>query len=162
MPIFTKAGTKIAVASVGEDEGTAKVATVEVQKKEMAVRALAQDGKLIAFYPATIGSKKRPAPDGTFKVRRVVRNPTYHYDPDELDFPEVKTKKESTIAPGPNNPVGAVWIEITKDGYGIHGTPEPVKIGKTYSHGCVRLTNWDALELSRMVKKGTTVKFVGR
>jgi lipoprotein-anchoring transpeptidase ErfK/SrfK len=158
---FTKAGTKIAVASVGEDEGTGEVATVEVEKKEMAVRVLAQDGKLIAFYPATIGSKKRPAPDGAFKVRGVVPNPTYHYDPDELDFPEVKTKKEFTIAPGPNNPVGVVWIEITKDGYGIHGTPEPAKIGKTYSHGCVRLTNWDALELSRMVKKGTTVKFVG-
>jgi lipoprotein-anchoring transpeptidase ErfK/SrfK len=158
---FTKAGTIIVVASVREDESTPKVTIVEVDKKEMAVRAFTKDGKLIAFYPATIGSKRRPAPDGTFKVRRIVRKPTYHYDPDELDFPEVKAKREFTVAPGPNNPVGAVWIAITKNGYGIHGTPEPAKIGKTYSHGCVRLTNWDALELSRMVKKGTTVKFVG-
>jgi lipoprotein-anchoring transpeptidase ErfK/SrfK len=72
----------------------------------------------------------------------------------------VKAKEPQTIKPGPNNPVGLVWIDLTAPSYGIHGTPEPDKVGKTESHGCIRFTNWDALDLAGMVQKGTVVKFV--
>jgi len=92
------------------------------------------------------------------KVTNVARNPTYTYNP-KYEFKGVKTKEKFTIKPGPNNPVGLVWIALTGEGYGIHGTPEPDKVGKTASHGCVRLTNWDAMELASMVDKGTPVEF---
>lgn len=88
----------------------------------------------------------------------MVCNPTYHYDPD-FAFKGVKTKRPFTIAAGPNNPVGSVWIDLSIESYGIHGTPEPGKIGTTFSHGCIRLTNWDAEDLGSMVQPGTKVEF---
>src|SRR5918997_35141 len=102
---------------------------------------------------------EKPAPSGEHKVRAIAENPEYTYNP-EFKFKGVKADKKLTIKPGPNNPVGAVWIDLTLDTYGIHGTPEPRKVGKSYSHGCVRLTNWDARALARMVEKGTTVAFI--
>src|SRR5205807_10023004 len=119
----------------------------------------AKDGHLLAFYPASIGSKEKPAPSGTYKVTSVARNPTYTYNP-AYQFKGVKSKKPFTIKPGPNNPVGTVWINLSLKGYGIHGTPEPGKIGKTESHGCIRLTNWDAEALASMIEKGATVSFL--
>jgi len=110
-------------------------------------------------YPASIGSEEKPAPSGTLKVARVAKNPTYTYNPD-FQFRGVKAKEEFKIAPGPNNPVGSVWIALNEKTYGIHGTPDPEKVGKVASHGCVRLTNWDALALAGMVKKGTLVEFL--
>ena len=109
--------------------------------------------------PATIGSTEKPAPSGTFEVRRVAYNPDYHYNP-KFAWKGVKAKEPLTIKSGPNNPVGLVWIDLTAPSYGIHGTPEPDKIGKTELHGCIRLTNWDALDLAGMVHKGTVVRFV--
>ena len=91
-------------------------------------------------------------------MRRVAWNPDYHYDP-KFGWKTVKTKQKLTIAPGPNNPVGLVWIDLTAPSYGIHGTPEPDTIGKTASHGCIRLTNWDAVDLAAMAKPGTVVRF---
>jgi lipoprotein-anchoring transpeptidase ErfK/SrfK len=91
-------------------------------------------------------------------VTRVAWNPDYHYDP-KFAWKGVKAKEKLTIQPGPNNPVGLVWIDLTAPSYGIHGTPEPKNIGKTESHGCVRLTNWDAAALAGMVGHGTSVKF---
>lgn len=135
-----------------------KVARIEVDKAERAVRAFDQDGQLVAFYPASIGSEEKPAPSGTFKVKGVAYNPSYHYDP-KFKFKGVKAQHKITVKPGPNNPVGAVWIDLTAPSYGIHGTPDPDKIGKTESHGCIRLTNWDALALAKMVHKGTQVDF---
>ena len=88
----------------------------------------------------------------------VAENPTYHYTP-KLAFKGVKTQKPFTIAPGPNNPVGNTWIDLG-DGFGIHGTPEPQRVSKTELHGCVRLTNWDAQALGKMVQKGTKVEFI--
>ena len=87
-----------------------------------------------------------------------MENPTYHYTP-KLNFKGVKAKKPFDIAAGPNNPVGNTWIDLG-DGYGIHGTPDPAHIGKTESHGCVRLTNWDAQALAKMVRKGVKVDFI--
>lgn len=135
-----------------------KVARIEVDKSARAVRAFDKDGQLVAFYPASIGSEEKPAPSGTFKVKGVAHNPSYHYDP-KFKFKGVKAQHKFTVKPGPNNPVGAVWIDLTAPSYGIHGTPDPDKIGKTESHGCIRLTNWDALALAKMVHKGTQVDF---
>jgi lipoprotein-anchoring transpeptidase ErfK/SrfK len=139
----------------------ASVTTIVVEKASRDVRAYDKDGKLLGFYPATIGSTERPAPSGTFEVRRVAYNPDYHYSP-KFAWKGVKAKEPLTVKPGPNNPVGLVWIDLTAPSYGIHGTPEPEKIGKTESHGCIRLTNWDALDLAGMVHKGTVVRFVDR
>ena len=141
-----------------ENSKEADVETVVVDKTSRDVRAYDKEGKLLAFYPATIGSTEKPAPSGTFKVRRVAYNPDYHYNP-KFAWKGVKAKKPLIVKPGPNNPVGLVWIDLTAPSYGIHGTPEPDKIGKTESHGCIRLTNWDALDLAGMVHKGTIVEF---
>ena len=156
---FDQAGTSILVPNVGARERSRNVASIEIDKSTRAVRALGANGELVAFYPASIGSQEKPAPSGEFKVRSVAHNPTYHYDP-KFKFKGVHVNHKLTVAPGPNNPVGVVWIDLTKESYGIHGTPDPERIGKTYSHGCIRLTNWDALDLAKRVRKGTRVAFV--
>jgi lipoprotein-anchoring transpeptidase ErfK/SrfK len=155
---FDAARTKIMVPNVAKKPSQAKVAKVVVDKSARTVRALDGDGKLISFYPASVGSQERPAPSGTLPIRSVAENPTYTYSP-KLKFKGVKATKPFTIAPGPNKPVGNTWIDLG-DGYGIHGTPEPQNISKTESHGCVRLTNWDAQALGKMVQRGTKVEFV--
>jgi lipoprotein-anchoring transpeptidase ErfK/SrfK len=157
---FDEAGTVIVVANVNvKPVALPKVAKLEVDKTRKSVRVLAPDGKLIALYPASVGSEEKPAPSGTLKVVRVARSPTYTYNPD-FKFRGVKADRELKIAPGPNNPVGVVWIALDQKTYGIHGTSEPSKVGKVESHGCVRLTNWDALALAKMVRKGTPVEFI--
>ena len=158
---FDKAGSKITVANVKRPTSPepGSVERIEVDKGRKQVRALGKDDTLLAVYPATIGSESRPAPSGEHKVTGVAKNPKYTYNP-EYKFEGVKTDKPFDIAPGPNNPVGSVWIDLSVDGYGIHGTPDPAKIGKTASHGCVRLTNWDAGHLAEMVKTGVTVQFL--
>src|SRR5436190_1191091 len=156
---FDEAGTTIFVPNVGERDTSARVAKVEVEKWNRAVRALGEHGEVIAFYPASIGSEDKSAPSGQFKVRRVAYHPKYHYDP-KFHFKGVHTTRKLTVAAGPNNPVGMVWIDLTIDSYGIHGTPDPERIGKSYSHGCIRLTNWDAVDLAKRVRKGTPVDFV--
>ena len=159
---FAKAGTAIMVANVksADPAQRASVKRIEVDKATKQLRAYGEGDKLLAVYPATIGSAARPAPSGEHKVKGVATNPDYTYNP-EYKFEGVKTDKPFRIAPGPNNPVGSVWIELSKDGYGIHGTPEPDVIGKSASHGCVRLTNWDAEHLADMVKPGVVVTFLG-
>jgi len=156
---FDKAGEGIAVANVSNDPPDARVAKIEIDKSKRELRALSKTGDLIMMAPASIGSKEKPAPSGTHKVNAVTSNPTYKYNP-EYAFKGVKTKKPFTIKPGPNNPVGVVWIALSVKGYGIHGTPEPSQVSKTQSHGCIRLTNWDAKKLAAMVSKGTAVAFL--
>ena len=130
-----------------------------MEKSARTLRALDKGGKLIAYFPASIGSQEKPAPSGTHKIERVAQNPSYTYNP-KYKFKGVKSDKPFTIKPGPNNPVGAVWIDLSIESYGIHGTPDPAKVGKSYSHGCIRLTNWDAKQLAAMAEKGTPVEFV--
>ena len=156
--VALREGSAIIVANVYRETPPDEVASVQVDKTERSVRAFAADGKLIAYYPASVGSEEKPAPSGKFEIRAVVENPVYRYNPD-FKFKGQKAREEVEIAPGPNNPVGAVWIALTADTYGIHGTPSPDKVSKTASNGCVRLTNWDALALAKMVKKGTPVVF---
>lgn len=154
---FGRVGARILVVAKRSSE-LPDVARIEVDKAAKRVRAYAADGKLLASYPATIGSAELPSPSGATQVRAVAPDAAYYFDPDQLSFgPDEKL----TIPPGPNNPVGGVWIDLAKAGYGIHGTPSPGSISKTASHGCVRLTNWDARELAAKVRAGVEVTFVG-
>ena len=138
-----------------------KVTRIEVNKKVGQVLAYAEDGSLLSVYPATIGTEGNPTPSGRHKVKGVARMPVYRYNP-KLNFKQGKNDKILTIPKGPNGPVGSVWIDLTEPTYGIHGTPEPKLIDKVGSHGCVRLTNWDAEELAGMVRPGVRVDFVNR
>lgn len=115
-----------------------------------------KNDEVIAVYPATVGSKDRPSPAGEFKVTAIAENPVYHYDPD-LNLRNVDVQEKLDIPSGPNNPVGLVWISLSAKGYGLHGTPDPDKVSKAASHGCVRLTNWDAQDLAKLVRIGTAV-----
>lgn len=155
---FNRPGTIIKVANFGRLVST-PVARIVADKGRKEVYAYDQNGKLVASYPATIGSTDTPSPTGTHTVSRVAFNPNYTYNP-KINFKQGENDKVLTIPPGPNGPVGSVWIALDKPTYGIHGTPDPSKIGKTQSHGCVRLTNWDATELAKLVKPGVTVEFV--
>jgi lipoprotein-anchoring transpeptidase ErfK/SrfK len=155
---WRRAGTDVVVPQVVAARPAAKVARIVVDKAGHAVNAYAADGKLAAFYPASIGSQEKPAPTGQFVIRRIIHNPDYTYNP-KYAFKGVKADKPFTVAPGPNNPVGSVWLDLSYQGYGIHGTPEPDLVGKTQSHGCVRLTNWDVEDLASMVRDGTPVTF---
>ena len=151
------AGETIKVVHPGKDELGSKVARIEVDKGASQVRAYDAADKLLASYPGTIGSDTFPSPSGTMKVRAVAPEPKYFFDPSGREW---GPDKKLTIAAGPNNPVGGTWIDLTKEGYGIHGSPDPRLIGKTASHGCVRLTNWDAAELGSAVETGATVVFL--
>jgi lipoprotein-anchoring transpeptidase ErfK/SrfK len=113
-------------------------------------------GKVVMHAPVTIGSTKDPLPIGNWKVTGVSWNPTFNYNPD-LFWDADPTHAKAKIPAGPNNPVGVVWVDINKEHFGLHGTPEPSTIGRTESHGCIRLTNWDATKLGRMVSTGTKV-----
>src|SRR6185436_15437420 len=111
---------------------------------------LDSSGKTFAHFPASTGSKHDPLPLGSWKIQGVARNPVFHYNP-QLFWDANPKHGKAKIPPGPNNPVGVVWIDLSKPHYGIHGTPEPSKVGKTESHGCIRLTNWDVAELATAV-----------
>jgi lipoprotein-anchoring transpeptidase ErfK/SrfK len=149
---FDREGEEIVVPSV-RSSAPPKIAKVVVDDSDRTVSAFDAGDKLIAQYPATTGSEHDPLPVGTWKINGVSKNPSFHYNPDLFWDAESKDEK-ATIKPGPNNPVGVVWIDLSKPHYGIHGTPEPSTIGKTQSHGCIRLTNWDAAELAQMVAPG--------
>jgi lipoprotein-anchoring transpeptidase ErfK/SrfK len=157
---FDKPGETIMVANVSADKLGEKVTRIEIDKSKQILKALDRSNTLLATFPVTAGSTEKPAPDGVLKVTSVAKNPTYRYNP-EYAFKGVKSREPFTIKPGPNNPVGLVWIGLNKEGYGIHGTPEPSKVSKSESHGCIRLTNWDALQLASAVSKGVTVEFTG-
>ena len=135
------------------------MASIDVDKAKAEVTAYDADHNVLAVFPATVGSTERPSPKGTWKVKGVAQNPDYTYDPSKLTWGP-KHAGKLHIPPGPNGPVGVVWIALTAPDYGIHGTPDPRLIGKTASHGCVRLTNWDAERLSKAVKPGVKVTFL--
>lgn len=130
---------------------------VTVSKSQSTLR-VEKGNDVLFFAPITAGSEHDPLPIGDWKVNGVARNPTFNYNPD-LFWDADPEHSKAKIAAGPNNPVGVVWIDISKEHYGLHGTPEPRTVGKTTSHGCVRLTNWDALTLAALVEPGTPVLF---
>ncbi|GAB3309544.1 L,D-transpeptidase family protein [Luteimonas notoginsengisoli] len=151
---FAKAGTTIVVPNVAGVAAPGKAAKVVVDKSDSSVAMLDAAGKVMALFPASTGSEHDPLPVGEWKIQGVARDPKFHYNPELFWDAEAKDEK-ATLAAGPNNPVGVVWIDLSKPHYGIHGTPEPSKIGKTESHGCIRLTNWSAKLLSDSVAPGT-------
>lgn len=155
---FYRPGTVITVANI-KRAPKPEVARIVADKLNKQVRAYDATGKLVAAYPATIGSSQTPSPSGTHQVVRVAFDPEYTYNP-KINFKQGNNDKILRIPPGPNGPVGSIWIALSKPTYGIHGTPDPSKIGKTNSNGCVRLTNWDARELAKLVKPGVTVEFL--
>lgn len=133
-------------------------ARVVVDKSDGVLRAYDAEDKVIAQFPATMGSEHDPLPIGRWKIQGVSRNPDFHYNP-KL-FWDVSDNEEAVLLkPGPNGPVGVVWIDLSKPHYGIHGTDEPQTIGRAQSHGCVRLTNWDAARLAQMVRPGIAAIF---
>ena len=132
--------------------------TVTVSKQNSTLTVTDASGAIVMHAPVTSGSEHDPLPIGSWTVTAVARNPSFNYNPD-LFWDAEPAHAKAKVPPGPNGPVGVVWIDINKPHYGIHGTPEPGSVGHTSSHGCVRLTNWDALKLAAMVGKGTKVEF---
>ena len=132
--------------------------TVRVSKQQSALTVTDESGKVVMYAPVTTGSERDPLPLGEWKVTGVQLNPVFRYNP-ELFWDADPSHTKALLPPGPNNPVGLVWVDLSKEHYGIHGTPEPSTIGRTQSHGCVRLTNWDALRLAGLVRPGTRVLF---
>ena len=151
---LNQVGQEILVPNVEAQAPLPKAAKVIVDKSDSTVTLVDAAGKTLAQFPASTGSEHDPLPVGTWKVKGVAKNPVFHYNP-KLFWDADPTQAKAKIPPGPNNPVGVIWIDLSKEHYGIHGTPEPSKIGKTQSHGCIRLTNWDVTTVSQAVAPGT-------
>lgn len=149
-----RAGQKIVVPNIEAAAPLPKAAKIIVDRSDSTITAVDAAGKTIAHFPASTGSEHDPLPVGTWKVTGVAKNPVFHYNP-KLFWDANPKHAKARIPAGPNNPVGVVWIDLSKEHYGIHGTPEPSRIGKTQSHGCIRMTNWDAAELAKIVAPGT-------
>ena len=165
---FQRAGERLMVPNVSSSSAAAAASPaaassasdvkVVVTKSTSALTIEDPSGRVLFHAPVTSGSIHDPLPIGTWKVNGVQRNPKFHYNP-ELFWDATPGDRKATLQPGPNNPVGIVWIDLSKPHYGIHGTPEPSKIGHVESHGCVRLTNWDADRVAQWTKPGTQVVF---
>lgn len=154
---FTE-GETIKVIATGEPT-KGEVARIEVRKQTGRLVAFDADDKIMTDYPVAIGSTSTPSPSGSHEVTAIAVDPTYSYNPD-LNFQQGDNDEPLTLPPGPNGPVGRIWIDLSKPTYGIHGTPEPAELFTEASHGCVRMTNWDADELAHMVGQGVKVVFV--
>jgi lipoprotein-anchoring transpeptidase ErfK/SrfK len=154
-------GAQIQVPNILTATLSAPVASalrVVVSRSASSLRVVDNGGAIVMFAPVTSGSDHDPLPIGTWHVTTIQRNPVFHYNPD-LFWDADPEHSKANIPAGPNGPVGTVWVGLDKEHYGIHGTSEPSTIGRTTSHGCVRLTNWDAEHLASIVTKGTTVVF---
>ncbi|MEB3766200.1 L,D-transpeptidase [Acinetobacter sp. MD2] len=154
---FKTVGEKIIVANV-RNNLSENIHLIIAHKGAKQLYLFNDRNQMVGSFPATIGSSDTPSPAGTYKVVGVAKNPYYGYSPS--NFVQGKNLKPLTLPPGPNGPVGNIWIGLSKKSFGIHGTPNPSTISKTASHGCIRLTNWDANDLGSKVKAGVTVKFL--
>jgi len=155
---FGKAGTLLVVPYTRPAQQLPKASRIVVDKSDGALQLLDAAGKVFAQFPASSGSSRFPLPIGEWKLTSVVQDPDYRYNPDIL-VDQPKDAKPATLPPGPNGPVGIVWMGINKEHYGIHGTPEPGRISRTQSSGCVRLTNFAAQAVATAVEVGTPVTF---
>jgi lipoprotein-anchoring transpeptidase ErfK/SrfK len=153
---LARAGEQIRVPNVVGTPTLAPAARVVVSKDARILMLQDAAGKLLAQYPASTGSEHDPLPIGDWKITGVARNPVYHYNP-KLFWDAQPGDKSATVPAGPNNPVGVAWMDLSKPHYGIHGTPVPGLVGKSESHGCIRLTNWSAAEVAGLVHAGTDV-----
>ena len=154
---FNKVGEKLLVTNVRNDLPE-DIHLIVAHKGAKQLYLFNKQNQMVGSFPATIGSSDTPSPTGTYKVTGVAPNPWYSYSPS--NFIQGKNLKPLSLPPGPNGPVGNIWIGLSKKSFGIHGTPNPSTISKTASHGCIRLTNWDANDLGRKVRAGVTVKFL--
>jgi lipoprotein-anchoring transpeptidase ErfK/SrfK len=154
--VLARAGTQLKVPNVAAAKPLPKAASILVDAHDSTLTLLDAGGMPFAQFPASTGSKHDPLPEGRWQVRGVAVNPEYRYNP-KLFWDARAGDSKARLAAGPNNPVGLAWIELSKEHYGIHGTPEPGKIGKTQSHGCIRLTNWDVMAVVRSVSRGAVV-----
>lgn len=152
-----KVGEKIIVANVKNDLPDT-IHYIVAHKGAKHLYLFNKSWQMVGAFPATIGSAETPSPTGKYKITGVAHNPPYSYSPS--NFIQGKNLKALTLPPGPNGPVGNIWIALSKKSFGIHGTPNPSMISKSYSHGCIRLTNWDANDLGRKVKNGVEVMFI--
>jgi lipoprotein-anchoring transpeptidase ErfK/SrfK len=153
---LAKAGEQIVVPNVEGTEPLPKAGKILVDRSDRTLALFDTAGKLMAQFPSSSGTDKDPLPIGTWKVNGISKNPVFHYNP-KLFWDAQPSDKKATIPAGPNNPVGVAWIDLSKPHYGIHGTPVPSAIGKTQSHGCIRLTNWDVTTVTQSVGAGTEV-----
>ena len=152
-----KAGEKIIVTNV-RNNLPEDIHLIVAHKGAKQLYLFNSKNQMVGSFPASIGSSDTPSPTGTYKITGVTRNPWYSYSPS--NFVQGKNLKPLSLPPGPNGPVGNIWIGLNKRSFGLHGTPNPSMISKSFSHGCVRLTNWDANDLGSKVKAGVTVKFL--
>ncbi|TWI44763.1 lipoprotein-anchoring transpeptidase ErfK/SrfK [Pseudoduganella flava] len=153
---FLQPGERILVPNTGAAGPLPAAAKIVVDNSDRTLSLVDDAGKVVAQFPASTGSEHDPLPVGEWKINGVGRNPHYNYNP-KLFWDAKPGEGKARIQPGPNNPVGVVWLDLSKEHYGIHGTPEPGKIGKTESHGCIRLTNWDAALVANVVSPGFPV-----
>ncbi|MFC0677680.1 L,D-transpeptidase family protein [Lysobacter korlensis] len=151
---ITQPGATIVVPNVLDLPALPKATRVVVDDSDKTVSLFDAADKKIAQFPATTGSSHDPLPIGEWKINGVAKEPVFHYNP-KLFWDSDPSHSKAKIAPGPNNPVGVVWIDLSKEHYGLHGTPAPALIGKTQSHGCIRLTNWSAMAVAQAVSPGT-------
>ncbi len=157
-PATMPEGYRQTLAGLNVDSSQPQADHLVVDKSDATLSVYDAADKLIAQFPVTTGSQHDPLPIGRWKVLGASYDPEFHYNP-KLFWDARKDDRKATLPPGPNGPVGVVWLDLSKPHYGIHGTPEPQNIGRTESHGCIRLTNWDAARLSLMVKPGTPAIF---
>ena len=158
-PTGTSGGKDVPKPAASAPAPTKPPVTITVSQSASSLTVTGQDGKILFFGPVTTGSEHDPLPIGEWKVNSTHFNPPFRYNPD-LFWDANPSHSKATIPPGPNGPVGVVWIDLSKEHYGIHGSPEPSQIGRTQSHGCIRLTNWDATRVAMLVSPGTLVRLV--
>lgn len=157
-PADAKPEWRATLAMLNVDSNQPQADHVVVSKTDKVLRVYDKQNKLVAQFQVTTGSEHDPLPIGHWKITSEDTNPKFHYNP-ALFWDAKPGDKKAMLPPGPNGPVGVVWLNLTKEHYGIHGTPNPELIGRTESHGCVRLANWNAARLALMVKPGTPAIF---
>ena len=150
------AGTEIVVPDVASSKPIGKAASIAVFKADRRLQALDREGRVVAQFPVSLGGPRDPLPIGKVKIANEVKEPAFYYDP-ALIWNAKPEHHKVKIAPGPNNPVGVVWLGLSKRHWGIHGTPEPARVGRMETHGCLHLTNWDAQKLASIVSPGVIV-----
>lgn len=152
-----QAGQAIVVADVGRAPGMpAKAASLRIDKSDQMLYLLGSGGEVMGAFPVTIGGQEYPLPEGTLQIVAQAKNPTFGYDPSLLR--NAKADRKLTLPPGPNSPVGVMWLDLSQEHLGIHGTAEPSQMSRAVSSGCVRLTNWDVVRLSTVAEKGINVE----
>lgn len=154
---FNKVGERILVPNVRNELPT-DIRLIVAHKGVRQLYLFDSENKMVGAFPASIGAVNTPSPTGTHTITKVAPNPVYGYSP--KNFVQGGNTKPLSLPPGPNGPVGNIWIALSKPTFGIHGTPNPSLISKSSSHGCIRLTNWDANDLGQKVQNGVVVKFI--